>query len=155
YIHYEKGGLVMYALQDYLGEEAVNRALASYLKEVAYQTPPYTNSLELLNHFKAITPPELKYLIEDLFETITLYDNRALEAHAKKAGDQYEVKMVLSTRNLRAGEQGAEEERPLDDSIEVGVLGEGDKILFLEKRRIKSERTEVTVTVPEKPVSAG
>jgi hypothetical protein len=155
YIRYEKGSLVMYALQDYLGEGAVNGALSAYLKEVAYQTPPYTNSLELLSHFKAITPPELKYLIEDLFETITLYDNRALEAHAKKIGDQYQVSMVLFARKVRAGELGAEEERPLDDSIDVGVLGEDGKVLFLEKRRIKSERTEVMVTVAEKPVTAG
>ena len=32
YIHYNKGSLVMYALQDYLGEDCVNQALANYLR---------------------------------------------------------------------------------------------------------------------------
>ena len=30
YIHYRKGSLVMYALQDYLGEETVNRAIRAF-----------------------------------------------------------------------------------------------------------------------------
>ncbi|MCD4797346.1 MAG: ABC transporter permease, partial [Candidatus Cloacimonetes bacterium] len=44
YIHYNKGAIVMYALQDYIGEEAVNTALSKYLKKVKWQEPPYTNS---------------------------------------------------------------------------------------------------------------
>src|SRR6266446_5353875 len=82
YIHYQKGSLVFYALQDYLDEDTVNRAIAAYIKEVAFQEPPYTTSLELLAHLKWVTPPELQYLITDLFETITPYDNRAVIATA-------------------------------------------------------------------------
>jgi aminopeptidase N len=37
YIHYRKGSLVMYALKDYLGEEAVNRALRELIKNHAYR----------------------------------------------------------------------------------------------------------------------
>ena len=70
----------MYALQDAIGEENVNRALASYIKKVAFQEPPYTISRELLAEFRAVTPPEYQYLIEDLFETITLFENRAVSA---------------------------------------------------------------------------
>ncbi|MFP5245833.1 MAG: M1 family metallopeptidase, partial [Thermoanaerobaculia bacterium] len=42
YIHYRKGSLVMYALRDYIGEDAVNRALAKFLRDYAFQGPPYT-----------------------------------------------------------------------------------------------------------------
>src|SRR5947209_19521414 len=42
YIQYRKGTLAMYALQDAIGEDNVNRALAAYLKKTAYQGPPYT-----------------------------------------------------------------------------------------------------------------
>src|SRR5437660_4952666 len=71
YIHYRKGSIAMYALQDAIGEENVNRALASYIKKVAYQEPPYTTSRDLLAEFRAVTPPEFQYFITDLFETIT------------------------------------------------------------------------------------
>ena len=60
YIHYNKGSLVMYALQDYLGEESLNRAIAEYLRTVAYQDPPYTNSLEFIESIRRATPPELR-----------------------------------------------------------------------------------------------
>src|SRR5262249_15424821 len=42
YIHYRKGSVVMYALQDYIGESTLNRALAEYCRAVAFQEPPYT-----------------------------------------------------------------------------------------------------------------
>src|SRR6185437_5605301 len=41
YIHYRKGSLAMYALQDYIGEDAVNRALASFVHKWAFRGPPY------------------------------------------------------------------------------------------------------------------
>ena len=156
YIHYQKGSLVMYALQDYLGEATVNRALASWLHEVAWQQPPYTNSIELLGYLRKATPPELAYLIEDLFETITLYDNRVIAATVSPKGDQqFEVKLTVSTKKVRADELGVEKPAKLDDLIDVGVYGENGKQLFLEKRRFKDERTELSVTVSEPPVKAG
>jgi len=36
YIHYRKGAVIMYALQDYLGEETVNRAMQRLIAERAY-----------------------------------------------------------------------------------------------------------------------
>ena len=156
YIHYQKGSLVMYALQDYLGEATVNHALASWLHDVAWQQPPYTNSVELLTHLRKATPPELQYLIEDLFETITLYDNRVTSATFSPKGDkQFEVELTVSTKKLRADELGVEKPAKLDDLIDVGVYGENGKLLFLEKRRFKDERTELSVIVSEPPVKAG
>ncbi|MEO0815553.1 MAG: M1 family aminopeptidase, partial [Myxococcota bacterium] len=38
YIHYRKGSLVMYALQDRVGEAVVNRSLKRFLEEWAYKT---------------------------------------------------------------------------------------------------------------------
>src|SRR5436305_13963278 len=35
YIHYNKGSLVMYALQDYIGEDKVNHALSEFVKAYA------------------------------------------------------------------------------------------------------------------------
>jgi ABC-2 type transport system permease protein len=63
YIHYNKGSLAMYALQDYLGEDTVNRALRKYVEAVRYRGPPYTTSKELLDFLRAETPAEYEYLI--------------------------------------------------------------------------------------------
>ena len=37
YIHYNKGAMVMYALQDYIGEDKVNEAIRGFLKAVCLQ----------------------------------------------------------------------------------------------------------------------
>ena len=39
YINYQKGSLVMFALQDYIGEEKVNLALRNFLKDWQYPGP--------------------------------------------------------------------------------------------------------------------
>ena len=156
YIHYRKGSLVMYALQDYLGEEKLNGAIAEYLRSVAYQDPPYTISLELVEHIRQITPPELLYLIEDFFETITLYDNRAMKAtYTELAPDRYAVRLSVAVKKLRADELGVETELPLADFIDVGVLDEQGKPLVLEKKRFDAAAAEFSFEVPRRPAKAG
>src|SRR5260221_11007522 len=51
YIYYRKASLAMYALQNAIGEDAVNRALEAYIKKGACQEPPYTPSRELRAEF--------------------------------------------------------------------------------------------------------
>ena len=156
YIHYQKGGLVMYALQDYLGEEKLNAAIAEYVRSVAYQDPPYTNSLELIDYIRRITPAELAYLIVDLFETITLYENRALTAACiELAPDRYEVRLSVAAKKLRVDDQGVESELPLEDFVDIGVLDETGKPLVLEKKRITSSPADFTFELSQRPAKAG
>ena len=44
----------------------------------------YTTSIDMVNHVKEVTPDSLNYLIKDMFETITLYQNRVVETKSKK-----------------------------------------------------------------------
>src|SRR4029453_15725341 len=46
YIHYAKGSLVFYRLREEIGEDHLNRALAAFIRDKAYQPPPYTTTLE-------------------------------------------------------------------------------------------------------------
>jgi len=71
---------VMYALADYIGEDNVNRALRAYRDEWALKGPPYSTTKDLLAEIRKVTPAPLAYVIDDFFDTITFYDNRALEA---------------------------------------------------------------------------
>lgn len=156
YIHYRKGSLVMYALKDYLGEEVVNGALSRYLMDVRYQEPPYTNSPEFLDYLREVTPPEEAYLLEDLFETITLYENRALDASATDQGDgRWEVVLNLEARKVRADELGRDEEIEFHDRIDIGVFGKNDEILYLEKHRLTAADSTLTLIVDGKPEEAG
>ncbi|HUL94757.1 MAG TPA: M1 family aminopeptidase [Usitatibacter sp.] len=156
YIHYRKGSLAMYEFQDAIGEENVNRALASFLKKVAFQEPPYTTSRELLAEFRAVTPPDYQYLITDLFETITLFENRAVEASAKDAGNgMWDVTLKVSAKKLRADETGVQNEVPMDDWVDIGVLDADDNPLSLERRKVKSGESTYAIRVKGKPAKAG
>jgi ABC-type transport system involved in multi-copper enzyme maturation permease subunit len=163
YIHYRKGSLVMYALRDYLGEDRVNRALARFLADKKYQQPPYTTSRELVSYIRAETPADLQHVIEDLFEHITLYDNRAREATVTKTSDgRQRVVIQVEARKFRADEVGNENEVAMNDLVDVGVFaaaaggasGEG-KPLYLAKHRLGSGPQQIEVIVDGEPARAG
>jgi aminopeptidase N len=156
YIHYRKGSLAMYALQDAIGEDKVNQALAAYIRKVGSQEPPYTISRELLAEFRAVTPPEHQGLIEDLFETITLWENRALSASAKPlGGDRYAVTVKVSAKKLRSDEDGKQAEVPMNDWIDIGVEDAAGRMLALRKERVKSGESTYTLEVQGRPAKAG
>jgi ABC-2 type transport system permease protein len=156
YIYYRKGSLALYALQDYIGEDRVDRAARTFLDAVHFQAPPYTTSLELLGHIRDETPPELAYLVDDLFENITLFDNRATSARYRRLqGGRYELKLSLSSHKRRADELGNETEQPLSDLIEVGAVDENGVAVALEKRWFRQAETELTMVLDAVPIRAG
>ena len=163
YIHYRKGSLVMYALRDYVGEDALNAALRRYVEAVRFQEPPYTYSREFPSFVREAVPPELEYVIEDLFETITLYDNRLVDATYEPApGGGYVVRLEVEAKKYRADGQGVETEIPVDDWIDVAVFGDREpgaspegKLLALEKRKIDGGDTVFELVVDEEPRRAG
>ena len=156
YIHYGKGSLVTYALRDAIGEEAVNRALRKFIAAHAFDQPPYTTAQELVRYFRAEAPPEAQNFITDLFERIVLFDNEAKEVEATQRADgKYVVKMTVTSKKLQSDAKGEEKSVPLNDLIDIGVLGEKDTVLFAEKRRITRPVETFEVVVTGKPVKAG
>jgi hypothetical protein len=73
----------------------------------------------------------------------------------KRADGKYVVKMTVASKKFRADEKGEEKPVAIDDWIDIGVLGEKDKVLFAEKRRINQPSSTFEVVVNEKPMKAG
>ncbi len=156
YVHYNKGAMVMYALQDYIGEDKVNEAIREFLKAFAFKGPPYPTSLDLEGCFKKVTPPEYQYLFEDLFQKITLYDDRALTAdYVKQPDGKYQVHLTVEAKKFYADGRGQEHPAPLHDWIDIGVLDAEGHYLYLQKHKIENEKTDFTVTVDKLPAKAG
>jgi ABC-2 type transport system permease protein len=156
YVHYRKGSMAMYALQDYIGEDKVNEAIRGFLKQYAFKGPPYPTSLDLEGYFQKVTPPQYQYLLEDLFRTITLYDNRALAASYQQLPDgKYQVSLTVEAKKFRADGKGQEHSIPVNDWMDIGVLDADGQYLYLQKQKIDQEKTDVTITVDKKPVQAG
>ena len=156
YIHYRKGSLVFYALQDYIGEDKLDQAIRTFRDAHAFKGPPYPSSEELVARIREVTPPELQYLIDDLFEKIVVYDNRAVSATMKPlTGGRWEVTMKVVAKKRVADALGKESDVPLDDLIDIGVVDAKGDAIAVEKKRITGEESTFTMTVDKRPVKAG
>jgi ABC-2 type transport system permease protein len=162
YIHYRKGSVAMYYLKEMIGEEQVNAALRSVIERFAYQEPPYPTAHHLVDAFRAHTPDSLQYLIADLFETITLFDNRMEEPVYRQLEDgRYEVSFEISAAKFRADTLGAETPIPINDWIDVGVYAKPEngkkrgKPLYWQRHLITAPRTPLRLIVDELPHEAG
>lgn len=164
YIHYQKGGLVMYLLRDLIGEEAVNRALRSLIEEYAFQGAPYPRSVDLVEALRAEAGPAHQDLITDLFERITLYDIKTTGAEIEERPDgRFDVLIHVEAHKLYADGQGEETSAPLNELFDVGIFSAqpgdagfgSDDVLLLERRRIRSGAQTLTFTVDRRPTFAG
>ncbi len=162
YIHYNKGSLQMYQLKEMIGEDKVNLALREFLEQYRYQPPPYPVSLDALDAFYAHTPDSLRYVIKDLFEEITLYENRCRHARVRElANGQWEVTIKVEAAKYRADELGKETSVALNDYIEIGAFGVPPKgktygkTLYRERIKMQKPVAEYTFVVNEKPDKAG
>jgi hypothetical protein len=162
YCYYNKASLAMYYLREMIGEDAVNRALRKVLTQYRYAEPPYPTSYALVDALRDETPPELRYLIRDLFEEITLFDNRVVDAtYTKRADGKYDVALDAESHKFRVGRDGTETEMPIDDWVEIGAFtappagGELGKTLFSTKVHLKTNRVKYVFTVEEQPYRAG
>ena len=156
YIHYHKGSLAMYQLADVVGEDKINALLAGLLRQYAYHGNPYPSVSVLVEGLRKIVPPEQAYLVDDLFNTITLYDNRVLAASAEKRRDgKYDVTLTVQAAKLRADELGAEKEVPLHDLIDIGIDDKDGNALLRERKLIDRRETTYSLVVSGRPAKAG
>ena len=99
YVWYRKGGLILYALQDLIGEANLNKGFKAYAEAARFrQEAPFTTTVEWYDYMTSVTPDSLQYYLEDSFEKITLYSNKVTEASYKKvADDNYEVTIEVES----------------------------------------------------------
>ena len=181
YVWYQKGGQVLYTLADYIGEDKMNLALHNFLMQYRYANAnnqvdavdnskdpatasaavdsPYPDTRMLVDAIRAQTPSELQYLVDDGFNRIVLYDNKAISATSEKTPDgKYKVTLEVQARKMQADGNGAETPMPLADYIEIGVFSgkkDEEKPLYLKKEKISEEHRTFVITVDQQPTLAG
>ena len=164
YIHYRKGSLVMYRLQDELGEDAVNRALRRLLAQYAFKGPPYPTSRDLVADIRAEAPPDKQALITDLFEKITLYDLKATRASAKRRPDgRWDVTLNISAQKLYADGAGRERPAPMSEVLDIGLFStepgkpgfDPSKVILFQRLPIRSGVQVLHLVTAREPKFAG
>jgi aminopeptidase N len=174
YVWYEKGGQIIYTLADYIGEDKVDTALHNFLMHYRYANAnnqvdaadnshsaqePYPDTRMLVDALMAETPPELRYLVDDGFNRIVLYDNKANSAVSEKLrSGKYKVTLSVQARKVQADGNGAESAMPLNDYIDIGVFSgkkDEEKPLYMKKEKLTQEHQTFTILVDQQPTRAG
>ncbi len=163
YIHYNKGSVIMYALKDYIGEATLNNAIKEYLNKTKFTGPIYTNSIEFVDYIKKATPDSLQYLVTDMFEKITLYENYIKKLDYKKINDAaYKVTLTVGSAKFYADSTGNLSKAKVNDYVDIGIFStqknknkDMEKPLLFTRVKMDAQEKAFEFIVAEKPISAG
>ncbi|MDN5201016.1 M1 family aminopeptidase [Fulvivirgaceae bacterium BMA10] len=157
YLAYSKGYIVMLAIKDLIGEEAVNIALGNLAKK--HSSEPTATTLDLLNELYQVTPIEHHNLIDDWMKRVITYDLKLTSCSYRKLSDgKYEVRATVNAKRFETQENGQEIQIPIDEPIQIGIfkkhpneMKKNEDAIYLEKRQIDQEETIIKIIVDEVP----
>lgn len=165
YVWYQKGGQIMYALSDYIGEDKVDLALHNFLMQSRYanagsaQSTPYPDTRQLVAALREQTPANLQYFVDDSFENIVLYNNRAESATVTQTPDhKYKVMLVVEAHKMKSDGSGNETPEKMNDLVDIGVFTgprDSEKPLYLQKQWVHDGKQTFEIVVNQMPARAG
>jgi ABC-2 type transport system permease protein len=133
YIAYGKGAMAFNTLHYFVGEERLNGILKAFLEKYKFKTDHYPTTLDLVAHLKKFIPPDLHYIIHDMIESITFYDNQI--KNVKELPD-HQLEVTIMVKKL-----DSEMKKELDAPtvcITIGQYDEAGNLLHTEIRRVSS-----------------
>ena len=128
--------------------------MGAFCRDYAYRGNPFPLSTDVLPYFRNAMPEDKLFLIEDLFETITLYENKLLEATQSYDEQKklYVTKVKLSTAKFRADGLGNEKSIPLSETLDIALYDDEEtKELAKARVYVKGGEESVYLVSKEKP----
>ncbi|MES2176916.1 MAG: M1 family aminopeptidase [Gemmatimonadota bacterium] len=158
FVYYAKGAIVMEALRDLIGEEALNRALRTLLEEHGGEGKRPATTLDVEAALHAVSTPEQQQLIDEWFGKVTLYDLR-IESASMEARPENQSRVTLTIRARKSLEPGGgikPSEAALDELIDVAVYAENPlsstaPALWSGKYRLRTGENRITIDVRGTP----
>lgn len=157
HIPYSKGLKVMYAVQDLIGEQELNKVLRTLIEKFAYpKNPPSVE--DFLTELYKVTPENKHALLDDWFKKIVVYDLAMDKVKCTAlTNGKYQIDMVIKAKKFEEDGFGNATEEIIDQALKIGVYT-GDKyntenVLYLQPHQITGELTELTLTVNKRPTS--
>jgi hypothetical protein len=162
FLAYRKGPFAMYALREYVGQDNVDLAWRRLIARHASLEPPFATSLDLYRELQQVTPDSLQYLLVDLLERNTFWELETRQATARQTPTgQWRVSLDVVARKVAVDTTGAETGVPMNDQVEIGVYAPAEDgespgtPLYLAMHPVRSGPQTITITVPQRPTSAG
>ena len=165
YIHYNKGSVALYLLQDRLGEARVNAMLRGLLDRYRFKGRPYARSTDLVAGFASLARDgQERQLVTDLFERIVLWDFEAKDATTRRLPDgRWETLLTVNAAKFTANGQGVETPVPFADTIDVGAFASRPglaafsraDVLAMKRRPLRSGGQQVRIVTAARPAFVG
>lgn len=156
YIGYKKSSVVMYALQEYLGEDSVGSALGRIVDQYGFGMDYFPLSTDLLTEFYKVCPDSLTYLVKDMFEKVTLYENKAISARMQQdSSGLFLTELELQTIKYYADSVGNQQKAPMNDYIYVALFDENDDEIYYEKQLFRQDTSKLIIKTKQRPAKAG
>lgn len=173
YLHYNKGSVVLFGIQQVLGEKTFNSLLKQIVQEYAYKEPPYPTSYALYDKVLAAAPDTMKYYVKDGLEQIVVFKNEIVEASTKKLpNNQYQTtvrfKVVKNmsdpnakvTKDLNKVLLGQSKEVVVNDYMDIVLFDKKEenkrygKKLAMQRLKITGKENEWVAVTDKKPHTA-
>lgn len=144
YIAYGKGAMAFNALQYYVGEEKLNKLLKEFLEKYKFRTDQYPTSTDLIAHLKNSIPIEFHYIIKDMMETITFYNNKIIDI---KELPNNQLEITFSLRKMDSTRK--KELEATNVFLTIGQYDSDGNLLHMEE--VKASSGENNMTIRKKP----
>lgn len=153
YVHYQKGGLVMYAIKELIGEQQFNAVLHQLIVDHEYPKPKATANDFVIALLKQASPEQKKF-INDCFNEVVTYDLgiKVLDCKALKNG-KYKIDVEISAERLSDGNK----QLP-DLEVDLACFNQLEKEwdaktkpVYFGKYHIKENKTKISIIVDRKP----
>ncbi len=152
YISYGKGTLAFNTLKHYWGEAELNAVLKKFLEDHQHGGAPYPSSMHLIKRLKTAVPDSLQYLIRDMFESVTFYENEISQVRGtKKSEQEFELTVDFSMRKYAVGSEEKAIDLPLADFVELGIYDAQDHLLMVKKVKLTTAHTSVKILLDQAP----
>jgi ABC-2 type transport system permease protein len=123
YIYDGKGALVMYRLQQAMGEAVVNAALREFLDRYRFKPAPYPSAADFVTILRREAGPKFDPLIADLFEKVTLYRFRLRqETYGRRADGKIDLALTVEAHKYYDDGKGRLTEAAMDEEVPVGAF---------------------------------
>lgn len=140
YIAYGKGAMAFNTLQYYAGEEKLNEVLKSFLEAYKFRTDRYPTSTDLIAHIKRYIPIKFHYIIKDMIETITFYDNKIIDI--KKLPNR-QLEIIFSMQKMDSTQKKKIEAANV--FLTIGQYDRDGNLLYTKVVQASSGKNDITI----------
>lgn len=151
YVYYAKGAIVLRAIRDIVGEEAMNLALRR-LVDARAEAVETASSVDLRDALVAAASPEDRPMIASWLDEISLYDFTVESATATPQPDgRYDLALRVAAKRVTTDGAGNESPAPLSEPVEIAVYDAEGHALATRRQVVRTGANDLVLTVAARP----